>query len=63
MGDAKSGKHLWHFYMGQPLTASPITYQVDGKQYVTIASATDVFTFGLFEPAVSVPLVRERVEP
>jgi alcohol dehydrogenase (cytochrome c) len=61
--DAKSGKHLWHFYMGQPLTASPITYQVDGKQYVTIASATDVFTFGLFEPAVSVPLVRERVEP
>jgi hypothetical protein len=22
----------------------------DGKQYVTIAAATDVFTFGLFEP-------------
>jgi hypothetical protein len=25
--------------MGQTLTASPITYSVDGKQYVTIAAA------------------------
>jgi alcohol dehydrogenase (cytochrome c) len=61
--DAKSGKHLWHFYMGQLLIASPITYMVDGKQYVTIVSATDIFTFGLFEPAPSVPLVPEREEP
>jgi hypothetical protein len=35
----------------------------DGKQYVSIASATDVFTFGLFEPAVSVPLVPESEAP
>jgi len=61
--DEKTGRHLWHFYMGQLLTASPITYSVEGKQYVSIASATDIFTFGLFEPAVSVPLVREREEP
>jgi len=37
--------------MGQLSTASPITYSVDGKQYVAIASATSVFSFGLFEPA------------
>ena len=49
--DAKSGQHLWNFNMGELLTASPITYQVDGKQYVAIASATAVFSFGLFEPA------------
>src|SRR5258708_14698240 len=55
--DSKSGKHLWNFYMGQMLTASPITYSVDGKQYVSIAAATSVFTFGLFEPAKSVPVV------
>ena len=61
--DAKTGQHLWHFYMGQMLTASPVTYMVDGKQYVTIAAGIDVFTFGLFEPAVSVPLVPEREEP
>ena len=54
--DAKNGHHLWHFSMGELLTASPITYEVDGKQYVAIASATSVFSFGLFEPMRAVPL-------
>ena len=61
--DESTGRHLWHFYMGQLLTASPITYSVDGKQYVSIASATDIFTFGLFEPSISVPLVPELEAP
>jgi alcohol dehydrogenase (cytochrome c) len=58
--DARSGKHLWHFNMGETLAASPVTYSVDGKQYVAIASATAVFAFGLFEPAVGVepPVIR-----
>ena len=54
--EAKTGKHLWHFNMGELLTASPVTYEADGKQYVAIVSATAVFSFGLFEPAQSVPL-------
>ena len=29
--DAKNGRHLWHYQMGEGLTASPITYAVDGK--------------------------------
>ena len=49
--EASTGKHLWHFNMGELLTASPITYEVDGKQYVAIASASAIFSFGLFEPA------------
>ncbi len=49
--DARTGHHLWHYSMGQMLTASPITYSVNGKQYVAIASATDVFAFALPEPA------------
>ena len=49
--DATTGRHLWHYYLGQNLTASPITFMADGKQYVTIAAATDVFTFALFELA------------
>ena len=52
--DVKNGRHLWHFNMGEMLTASPVTYSVDGKQYVAIASATAVFAFGLFEPAQSI---------
>jgi alcohol dehydrogenase (cytochrome c) len=47
--DAETGKDLWHYNTGQLLTASPITFALNGKQYVSIASATDVFTFGLFE--------------
>jgi PQQ-dependent dehydrogenase (methanol/ethanol family) len=49
--DASTGRHLWHYFLGQTITASPITFMADGKQYVTIAAATDVFTFALFEPA------------
>ena len=60
--DARTGQHLWHYALGQLLTASPMTYMVNGKQYVTILGASDVFTFGLFEPARPVPLVKERVE-
>ncbi len=48
--DSSTGRDLWHYGMGQLLTASPITYSINGKQYVSIASATDVFTFALFEP-------------
>lgn len=54
--EATTGKHLWNFNMGELLTASPITYEVDGKQYVAIASATAVFSFGLFEPAKPIAL-------
>lgn len=45
--DAVTGKHLWHYYMGQTLTASPVTFSVNGKQYVSIASQSNVFTFAL----------------
>lgn len=58
--DARAGTHLWHYNMGQSLHASPMTFRIDGKQYVSISSQTDIFTFGLFEPAASVPLVPEK---
>jgi len=61
--DAKSGKHLWHFNMGQAVYASPITWKRDGKQYVTITAAGGVFTFGLFEPAESTPVVDTGRKP
>ncbi|MFN7997850.1 MAG: PQQ-dependent dehydrogenase, methanol/ethanol family [Bryobacteraceae bacterium] len=61
--DAATGKNLWHFYMGQQLYASPISFLADGRQYVTIASETDIFTFGLFEPVAGVPIVSERNLP
>ena len=45
--DGKTGKSLWHFNTGQMLHASPMSYAVDGKQYVAIASGNDLFTFAL----------------
>jgi alcohol dehydrogenase (cytochrome c) len=36
--DADSGKQLWKFQTGSGINASPITYELDGKQYVAILS-------------------------
>ncbi len=36
--DARSGKVLWKFQTGSGINASPITYALDGKQYVAILS-------------------------
>jgi alcohol dehydrogenase (cytochrome c) len=45
--DAATGRALWHFNTGQKFFASPMTYSVDGIQYVTIAAESDIFTFAL----------------
>ena len=45
--DAKSGKVLWHLNTGGLITASPMTYSVEGKQYVAVASYSNVIAFGL----------------
>jgi alcohol dehydrogenase (cytochrome c) len=47
--DAKTGKPVWHFNTGEGINAQPMTYMVDGKQYVAIATNTTVFGFALFE--------------
>jgi alcohol dehydrogenase (cytochrome c) len=45
--EAATGRPLWHFNTGQTMHASPMTYAVDGIQYVAIAAGSDVFTFVL----------------
>ena len=34
--DAKTGQELWSFNVGSGVGAGPMTYQVDGKQYVAV---------------------------
>ncbi len=36
--DAHSGRKLWHFNLGAGVQAPPITYRVDGVQYVAVAA-------------------------
>jgi alcohol dehydrogenase (cytochrome c) len=45
--DARTGAPLWHFQTGQDFHASPMSYAVNGQQYVAIASGSDVFSFAL----------------
>jgi alcohol dehydrogenase (cytochrome c) len=45
--NARDGKLLWTRYLGGQVASSPITWSVDGRQYVSIASGHAVFTFGL----------------
>jgi PQQ-dependent dehydrogenase (methanol/ethanol family) len=47
--DAKTGKTLWHFNTGQVWKASPMTYSVNGKQYVAIAAGGNIVAFTLRE--------------
>jgi alcohol dehydrogenase (cytochrome c) len=60
--DAKTGERLWSFQTGSGIHASPITYMLDGKQYIAIASGWEfepkktkirdgdtLYVFGLFE--------------
>jgi PQQ-dependent dehydrogenase (methanol/ethanol family) len=45
--DARDGKSLWHFDANQPWKASPMTYEINGKQYVAIASGNNILSFAL----------------
>ena len=47
--DAVSGEELWHMTVGARVHSAPISYAVDGEQYVSIAAGNVVFTFGLAE--------------
>jgi len=47
--DARTGVELWRASLGGQMEAGPITYSVDGKQYVSIAAGQGLFTFALRE--------------
>jgi alcohol dehydrogenase (cytochrome c) len=45
--DARTGKLLWKTNLGGQIVMAPITYQVEGKQYVSVISGSALFTFAL----------------
>jgi alcohol dehydrogenase (cytochrome c) len=45
--DARDGKSLWETNLGRSVSAGPMTYMVDGKQYVSIQAGSALFTFSL----------------
>ena len=47
--DVETGKLLWRKNLGARTDNSPITYLVDGKQYVSVKAGLTLLTFGLRE--------------
>jgi PQQ-dependent dehydrogenase (methanol/ethanol family) len=45
--DAKTGQTLWRFRANDSWRASPMTYMVDGKQYVAAMDSTNLISFAL----------------
>jgi alcohol dehydrogenase (cytochrome c) len=45
--DASTGAPLWHFHTGQSISASPMSFSVNGNQHVAIAAGSDVYCFRL----------------
>ena len=47
--DAKTGAVLWKVALGGQIVMGPMTYAIDGKQYVSVISGNSLVTFGLRE--------------
>ena len=45
--NAETGKPLWDFQTGGAIRSNPISFSVDGRQYVAIAAGFSIFVFAL----------------
>jgi alcohol dehydrogenase (cytochrome c) len=45
--NAQAGRLLWKCGLGGPIRSAPMAYSLQGKQYLTIASQSGIFTFAL----------------
>jgi alcohol dehydrogenase (cytochrome c) len=45
--NAQTGAPLWHFHTGQSITASPMSFSVNGNEHVAIAAGSNIFCFRL----------------
>jgi alcohol dehydrogenase (cytochrome c) len=47
--DAATGKPLWHSHIGN-ISNAPITYLLDGRQYLLVAANDTLYAFAMYEP-------------
>jgi PQQ-dependent dehydrogenase (methanol/ethanol family) len=59
--DAKTGQTLWQFNTGSGISAAPIAYELDGKQYVAVVSGR-TFTIPVFLGPIGAKMVAASPE-
>lgn len=47
--DPATGHTLWHVNLNEPMANAPITYEIDGRQYVLLGAGAKLFAFVLPE--------------
>jgi alcohol dehydrogenase (cytochrome c) len=47
--DSVTGKTLWHFQAGGNIASAPMSYAVDGKEYIAVAAGNALYSFALAE--------------
>lgn len=45
--EARTGAELWRYRVGAPVYAAPVTYMIEGRQYVTLAAGSTLTAFAL----------------
>jgi alcohol dehydrogenase (cytochrome c) len=45
--DARTGAELWKASVGGEVSSGPMTYSVNGRQYVSVSAGNSLFTFAL----------------
>ena len=45
--DARTGEQLFEYVSERPVRASPMTYQVDGRQYIVVVASNTILAFAL----------------
>jgi len=45
--DARNGELLWKATLGGVVASGPMTYSVDGKQYIAVSAGNSLFAFAL----------------
>ena len=60
--DTSNGKTLWHAGMGLPMQSSPISYELDGRQYITTSSGGVLFAWALPEGMVAAKHAAAKAE-
>ncbi len=45
--DSRTGALLWKIALGGQVNSGPMSYAVNGRQYITVAAGTSLFAFAL----------------